>query len=192
MPNERYKLGDMVTAYISSVETSTKGTMIYLSRIHPGYLKKLFELKIPEVSSGKVLIKSIAREAGQRSKVAVIASSSEVDPVAACVGVKGQTIQTITSELAGEKIDIIKWSSIPEEFVANALAPSKVLEVRIFEDEEGDEPIARVVVPDNQLTLAIGIKGQNARLAAKLTGYKMDLYSEEQAYKLFNRPRTTN
>lgn len=192
MPNDHFKLGDLVTAYVASVETSTKGTRIYLSRTHPGYLKKLFELKIPEVGAGKVIIKSIAREAGQRSKVAVAASNSEVDPVAACVGVKGQTIKTITDELQGEKIDIIKWSEIPEEFVANALAPAKVLEVRIFEEEDEPEPIARVIVPDNQLTLAIGIKGQNARLAAKLTGYKMDLYSEKQSLNLFNRPRTTS
>ncbi|MCM3130629.1 MULTISPECIES: transcription termination factor NusA [unclassified Paenibacillus] len=190
LPKERYKLGDSVTAYISSVETSTKGTLIYLTRTHPGYLKKLFEKMIPEVQEGKVLIKSIAREAGQRSKVAVTSDSSEVDAVAACVGIKGQVIQSIMAELGGEKVDIIKWSEAPEEYIANSLAPASALEVKVFEDEEEDEPIARVIVPDHQLTLAIGIKGQNARLAAKLTGYKMDLYSEDQAYKQFNRPRT--
>lgn len=189
LPREKYKLGDKVTAYISNVQTSTKGTTVYLSRIHPGYIKNLFEANIPEVQSGKVLIKSIAREAGQRTKIAVVASVPEVDAVAACVGIKGAIIQSITEELSHEKIDIIKWSSTQEEFIANSLAPSKVLEVRIFENEDEDEPIARVVVPDNQLTLAIGVKGQNARLAAKLTGYKIDLYSEEQAFKQFNRPR---
>lgn len=190
LPKERYKLGDTVTAYISSVETSSKGTVVYLSRTHPGYLKKLFEKMIPEVQEGKVLIKSIAREAGQRSKVAVTSGSSDVDAVAACVGIKGQVIQSIMGELGSEKVDIIKWSETPEKYIANSLAPSSALEVKIFDDEEEDEPIARVIVPDHQLTLAIGTKGQNARLAAKLTGYKMDLYSEDQAYKQFNRPRT--
>jgi N utilization substance protein A len=190
MPKDRFKLGDMVTAYLAGVETSSKGTTIYLSRTHPGFLKKLFEHKIPDVAEGIVKIKAIAREAGQRTKVAVMATRDDVDPVAACVGVKGQTIQLVTSELQGEKIDIIKWSDRPDEFIANALAPSKVLEVKIFEDEDEDEPIARVIVPDDQLTLAIGAKGQNARLAAKLTGHKIDLYSEEKAFKLFNRPRT--
>ncbi|MGV2886188.1 transcription termination factor NusA [Paenibacillus taichungensis] len=188
---ERYKLGDMVTAYISRVETTTKGTSVFLSRIHPGHLKKIFDTKIPEVQEGKVAIKSIAREAGIRSKVAVVAIAPDVDAVACCVGVKGAAIQSVTAELNGEKIDIIKWSDDMKEYISNALAPAKVLDVHLFEAEEEDmEPVARVVVPDDQLTLAIGVKGQNARLAAKLTGYKMDLYSEEQAFKQFSRPRT--
>lgn len=187
---ERYKLGDNVTAYISRVETTTKGTTVYLSRVHPGQLKSLFETTIPEVQNGKVMIRAIAREAGSRSKVAVAAATPEVDPVAACVGVKGAIIQSITSELSGERIDIIKWSSDMTEYISNALAPAKVLEVRLFDEEDEDEPIAQVVVPDDQLTLAIGVKGQNARLAAKLTGYKMDLYSEEQAFNQFGRPRS--
>lgn len=188
---ERYKLGDTVTAYISQVETTTKGTTVFLSRVHPGHLKTLFETTIPEVQSGKVAIKAIAREAGLRSKVAVTAAAPEVDPVAACVGVKGAIIQSIASELSGERIDIIKWSSDMSEYIANALAPAKVLDVHLFDDEDEDEPVAHVVVPDDQLTLAIGVKGQNARLAAKLTGYKIDLYSEEQAMKKFGHSRST-
>lgn len=180
-PRERYKLGDTVTAFISRVETTTKGTSVFLSRIHPGYLYKLFESKIPEVQEGKVAIKSIAREAGLRSKVAVSAVAPDVDAVACCVGVKGAIIQSITSELGGEKIDIIRWSNNKKEYIANSLAPAKVTDVQLLEAEDEDEPIAHVVVPDDQLTLAIGGKGQNARLAAKLTGYKMDLYSESQA-----------
>lgn len=191
-PGERYKIGDMVTAYISSVETTTKGAAVYLSRTHPGHLKKLFELKIPEVKDGKVQIKSIAREAGQRSKVAVTAAAPDIDAVACCVGVKGAIIQSISADLNGERIDIIKWSDDQKEYVANALAPAKAIDVRLLEpDEDESEPVAQVVVPDDQFTLAIGIKGQNARLAAKLTGYKMDLYSEEQAFKQFDRPRTS-
>lgn len=191
-PRERYKLGDIVTAYISRVETNTKGTSVFLSRVHPGHLKKLFETKIPEVQEGKVAIKSIAREAGIRSKLAVVATTPEIDAVAACVGVKGAVIQSITSELNGEKIDIIKWSNNIKEYIANSLSPAKVLDVRLFEPEESEkEPVAQIVVPDDQLTLAIGQKGQNARLAAKLTGYKMDLYSEEQAFKQFGRPRAS-
>ncbi|RRJ54839.1 transcription termination/antitermination protein NusA [Paenibacillus oralis] len=187
---ERYKLGDMVSAYISRVETTTKGTSVILSRVHPGHLKKLFEKKIPEVQEGKVAIKSIAREAGIRSKIAVTAAAPEVDAVACCVGVKGAIIQSIAAELNGEKIDIIKWSSDEKEYISNSLAPARVLDVQLFENEDENEPIALVVVPDDQLTLAIGVKGQNARLAAKLTGYKMDLYSEEQAQRQFGRPRT--
>ncbi|SDD48225.1 NusA antitermination factor [Paenibacillus sp. CF095] len=188
MPNEKFKLGDTISAYISRVEQTSKGTLVILSRVHPGHLKKLFETKIPEIQEGKVAIKSISREAGIRSKIAVTALDPDVDEVAVCVGVKGQTIQSITSELGGEKLDIIKWSKQMEEYVANSLAPAKVLEVHIFDDEE--DPTARVIVPNNQLTLAIGLKGLNARLAAKLTGYKMDLYSEDQAFKQFGRPVT--
>ncbi|MBY0217903.1 transcription termination factor NusA [Paenibacillus illinoisensis] len=188
MPKEKFKLGDTISAYISRVEQTAKGTMVILSRVHPGHLKKLFEANIPEIQAGKVAIQSIAREAGSRSKIAVSAQDPNVDEVAVCVGVKGQIIQSITSELGGEKLDIIRWSDNMEEYVANALAPAKVLEVHIFEDEEN--PTARVILPNNQLTLAIGLKGLNARLAAKLTGYKMDLYSEDQAFKQFGRPVT--
>lgn len=182
---DRFKLGDVVAAYISRVETTSKGTQVYLSRIHPGHLKKLFETKIPEITEGKVAIKSIAREAGSRSKVAVAAVAPEVDAVAACVGVKGAVIQSITSGLNGEKVDIIKWSSNKNEYIANSLAPARVVNTILLEAEEfEDDPVAHVIVPDDQLTLAIGQKGQNVRLAAKLTGYKIDIYSESQAHRL--------
>jgi len=141
---------------------------------------------VPEIYDGIVEIRSVAREAGFRSKIAVHSRNPEVDPVGACVGPKGMRVQTIVNELKGEKIDIVRWSENVEEFVANALSPSKVLEVIVFEQER----IARVIVPDYQLSLAIGIKGQNARLAAKLTGWKIDIKSESQAEAEFDRPRS--
>jgi N utilization substance protein A len=188
LPTDKIKKGDTIQAYINKVESTTRGTLIQLSRVHPGHLKRLFETKIPEVERGDVVIKSIAREAGVRSKVAVFAANPEVDAVAACVGVKGAIIQSISSSLGGEKIDIMPWSSDMEEFIGNSLAPAHVLEVKAFDDEE--DPMARVIVRDHQLTLAIGIKGINARLSAKLTGWKIDIFSEAQALKEFNRPRT--
>lgn len=177
MPNERFVHGDRAKAYITKVENTTKGPQIMLSRTHPGLLKRLFELEVPEIFDGVVEIKSVAREAGFRSKIAVFSRNSEVDPVGACVGSKGVRVQTIVGELKGEKIDIVHWSDNVGEYVANALSPSKVVEVEVFEMEK----VARVIVPDYQLSLAIGIKGQNARLAAKLTGWKIDIKSETQA-----------
>lgn len=186
MPGEKFKHGDRIKAYITKVENTTKGPQILLSRTHPGLLKRLFELEVPEIFDGVVEIRSVAREAGFRSKIAVFSRNSEVDPVGSCVGPKGTRVQTIVTELHGEKIDIVRYSDNIEEYVANALSPSKVLEVQVFEAEK----MARVIVPDYQLSLAIGIKGQNARLAAKLTGWKIDIKSETQAEEEFGRERT--
>jgi N utilization substance protein A len=177
MPTDRIAQGERIKAYITKVENTTKGPQIFLSRTHPGLLKRLFELEVPEIYDGVVEIRSVAREAGFRSKIAVHSRNEEVDPVGACVGQKGARVQTIVNELRGEKIDIVRWSDNVEEYVANALSPSKVVEVRVYEDQK----MARVIVPDYQLSLAIGIKGQNARLAAKLTGWKIDIKSESQA-----------
>ncbi|HEY4390522.1 MAG TPA: transcription termination factor NusA [Paenibacillus sp.] len=186
MPGEKFKHGDRIKAYITKVENTTKGPQILLSRTHPGLLKRLFELEVPEIFDGVVEIRSVAREAGFRSKIAVYSRNNEVDPVGSCVGPKGTRVQTIVTELHGEKIDIVRYSDNIDEYVANALSPSKVLEVQVFEAEK----MARVIVPDYQLSLAIGIKGQNARLAAKLTGWKIDIKSETQAEEEFGREKT--
>ncbi|UKS29848.1 transcription termination factor NusA [Paenibacillus sp. HWE-109] len=186
MPTDKFKQGDRIKAYITKVENTTKGPQIILSRTHPGLLKRLFELEVPEIFDGVVEIRSVAREAGFRSKIAVHSRNNEVDPVGSCVGPKGLRVQTIVGELRGEKIDIVRWMESVEEYVANALSPSKVLEVQIHENEK----MARVIVPDYQLSLAIGIKGQNARLAAKLTGWKIDIKSETQAEQEFGRVKT--
>lgn len=185
MPNEKFVHGDRIKAYITKVENTTKGPQIILSRTHPGLLKRLFELEVPEIFDGVVEIRSVAREAGFRSKIAVHSRNVEVDPVGSCVGPKGMRVQTIVGELRGEKIDIVRFSDQVDEYVANALSPSKVLEVHVFEEEK----MARVIVPDYQLSLAIGIKGQNARLAAKLTGWKIDIKSESQAEQEFGREK---
>ncbi|WP_209122349.1 transcription termination factor NusA [Alkalihalobacillus sp. BA299] len=180
MPNENYRHNDRIKAFITKVEKTTKGPQIMISRTHPGLLKRLFELEVPEIYDGTVEIKSVAREAGDRSKIAVHADNPEVDPVGACVGPKGQRVQTIVNELKGEKIDIVRWSEDPVEYVANALSPSKVVQVQVNEEEK----MTRVIVPDYQLSLAIGKRGQNARLAAKLTGWKIDIKSESEAEEL--------
>lgn len=186
MPTDRFNQGDRVKSYITKVENTTKGPQIVLSRTHPGLLKRLFELEVPEIFDGVVEIRSVAREAGYRSKIAVYSRNPEVDPVGSCVGPKGTRVQAIVTELKGEKIDIVNWSESVEDYVANALSPSKVVEVEVFEDEK----MARVIVPDYQLSLAIGIRGQNARLAAKLTGWKIDIKSETQAEEEYGRPRS--
>ncbi|GAB4257506.1 transcription termination factor NusA [Thermincola ferriacetica] len=173
---EEYRHGDRIKTYIVEVKKTTKGPQILVSRTHPGLLKRLFELEVPEIHDGVVELKSVAREAGARSKIAVYSKDENVDPVGACVGPKGMRVQTIVNELKGEKIDIVKWSPDPARFVANALSPAKVLDVKVNEAEK----IARVIVPDYQLSLAIGKEGQNARLAAKLTGWKIDIKSESQ------------
>lgn len=185
MPTDKFKHGDRIKAYITKVENTSKGPQILLSRTHPGLLKRLFELEVPEIYDGVVEIRSVAREAGYRSKIAVYSRNPEVDPVGSCVGPKGNRVQTIVNELKGEKIDIVRWSDSVEEYVANSLSPSKVLEVNVFENEK----MARVIVPDYQLSLAIGIKGQNARLAAKLTGWKIDIKSESQAEQEYGRSK---
>jgi N utilization substance protein A len=180
MPTDRFKTGDRVKAYITRVERTTKGPQVVLSRTHPGLLKRLFELEVPEIFDGVVEIKSVAREAGYRSKIAVYSRNAEVDPIGACVGGRGMRVQSVVNELHGEKVDIVKWSDEPAEFVANSLSPAKVVSVQI---SEGDK-VARAIVPDYQLSLAIGKEGQNARLAAKLTGWKIDIKSESQAAEL--------
>ena len=177
MPNEQYKPHDRIKVFITKVEKTSKGPQIFVSRSHPGLLKRLFEIEVPEIFDGTVEIKSVAREAGDRSKISVHADNQEVDPVGSCVGQKGQRVQAIVNELKGEKIDIVKWSDDPVIFVANALSPSKVLEVIVNEPAKA----TTVIVPDYQLSLAIGKRGQNARLAAKLTGWKIDIKSETDA-----------
>ncbi|MDQ0416881.1 N utilization substance protein A [Croceifilum oryzae] len=177
MPGERFKHGDRVKTYVTKVEKSTKGPQIFVSRTHPGLLKRLFELEVPEIFEGIVEIRSVAREAGLRSKIAVYSRDTNVDPVGACVGHKGVRVQTVVNELRGEKIDIVRWSEEMDEWIANALSPSKVTSVTIYEEEK----MARVIVPDHQLSLAIGKEGQNARLAAKLTNWKIDIKSESEA-----------
>jgi len=173
---EQYKQGDRVKTYILEVKKTTKGPQIIVSRTHPGLLKRLFEMEVPEIHDGVVEIRSIAREAGSRSKVSVSSTDEKVDPVGACVGPKGLRVQSIVNELNAEKIDIVRWNEDSEVYVANALSPSKVVSVDIHESEK----VAKVVVPDFQLSLAIGKEGQNARLAAKLTGWKIDIKSESQ------------
>lgn len=173
---EDYKQGDRVKAYILEVKKTTKGPQITLSRTHPGLVKRLFELEVPEIHEGIVDVFSISREAGSRTKIAVFANDSNVDPVGACVGFKGSRVKNIVEELNGEKIDIIMWSKDPAVFIANSLSPAKVLNV----DTDENNKSALVVVPDYQLSLAIGKEGQNARLAAKLTSWKIDIKSESQ------------
>jgi len=174
---EAYKHGDRIKSYIIEVKKTTKGPQILVSRTHPGLLKRLFELEVPEIHDGIVEIKSVAREPGLRSKIAVFSRDENVDPVGACVGHKGMRVQAIVNELRGEKIDIVKWNADPEKYIANALSPAKVVSVEANEVEK----VSKVVVPDYQLSLAIGKEGQNARLAAKLTGWKIDIKSESQA-----------
>jgi len=177
MPNDEYKQGERVKAYINEVRKTTKGPQIFISRTNPGLLKRLFELEVPEIFDGTVEIKAVAREAGYRSKLAVYSKNRDVDPVGACVGPKGARVQAIVDELRGEKIDIVKWDENPENFVANALSPAKVVLVSL----QSAQKVANVIVPDYQLSLAIGKEGQNARLAAKLTNWKIDIASESQA-----------
>ncbi len=177
IPGEIYRAHDRMKTYIVDVKRSAKGPQIMVSRTHPGLLKRLFELEVPEIHDGVVEIKSVAREPGMRSKISVYTADENVDPVGACVGHKGMRVQTIVNELRGEKIDIVKYNDDPAQYVANALSPAKVISTVVNENEK----ICRVVVPDYQLSLAIGKEGQNARLAAKLTGWKIDIKSETQA-----------
>lgn len=174
--SERYEVGQRIKGYIYEVKNTSKGPSVFISRSHPYFLRRLFELEVPEIYEGLVEIKSIAREAGSRSKISVNSLDEKVDSVGACVGPRGIRVQNIVMELSGEKIDIIKYNKDPEKYIANALSPSKVVGVLIYEEEK----VARVIVPDYQLSLAIGKEGQNARLAAKLTGWKVDIKSESQ------------
>lgn len=177
VPGEHYNINDRLKVYIMDVRKSNKGPQVFLSRSHPGLVKRLFELEVPEIEDGTVEIKGIAREAGSRTKMAVYTQFENVDPVGACVGTRGNRVQAIVDELHGEKIDIITWSEDPEVLIANVLSPSKVEKVIILNPEEKS---AIVVVPDYQLSLAIGKEGQNVRLAARVSGWKIDIKSHSQ------------
>ncbi|MCR4805476.1 MAG: transcription termination factor NusA [Clostridia bacterium] len=176
IPGERYRVNERLKVYVMDVKKTTKGPQVFLSRTHPGLVKKLFELEVPEIQEGVVEIKNVAREAGSRTKISVCTYDENVDPVGSCVGTKGNRVQAVVDELAGEKIDIINWSEDPGKLISSALSPAKVEMVLI--DEGGKS--ATVVVPDYQLSLAIGKEGQNVRLAAKLCGWKIDIKSHSQ------------
>ena len=189
IPGEEYRPGDHIKVYVLQVHKdrrdAVRAPQVSVSRVHPNLVKRLFEMEVPEIATGVVTIKSIAREAGSRTKMAVTSVDAAIDPVGACVGPAGSRVNKVVAELKNEKIDVIKWSADPAEFVANALNPAYV--VRVLQSDE--EKICRVVVPDNQLSLAIGKEGQNARLAAKLTGWKIDIKSETQAAELLRMSR---
>jgi len=187
IPRERYRQGDRIRAYILDVELTGKGPQIVLSRTHPGLLIKLFEQEVPEIYEGIVEVKGAAREPGGRAKFAVISNDRDVDPVGACVGMRGTRVQAVVQELRGEKIDIVPWTSDPAEYVCRALAPAKVSKIIMDEDERAME----VIVPDDQLSLAIGKKGQNVRLASRLTGWKLDVRSEAEAEDEARRARAS-
>lgn len=187
IPGESYRDGEHIKVYVLKVRRSgtefQRAPQVYVSRIHPGLVKRLFEMEVPEIATGVVQIRSIAREAGSRTKIAVYSMDPMIDPVGACVGPRGSRVEKVVNELRNEKIDIIKWSPDPAEFVANALNPAHVVSVFISEEEK----ICRVVVPDMQLSLAIGKEGQNARLAAKLTSWKIDIKSQSQFDELMQQ-----
>lgn len=183
---EGYRQGDRVRALILEVKKETPGPQVILSRSHPDLLVKLFKTEVPEIYEGIVEVKGVAREPGERAKIAVAAEDSDVDPVGACVGVKGSRVQAVVQELKGEKIDIIPWSEDPVKFVCSALSPAQVFRVIIDESSHSME----VIVPDDQLSLAIGRKGQNVRLAARLTGWKVDIHSESEARKIYKEGET--
>jgi len=180
IPGESYRQGERLRAYILDVQKSSKGPQIFLSRTHPGFLIKLFEMEVPEISEGIIKIISAAREPGERAKISVYSSSRDVDPVGACVGMRGSRVQSVVQELRGERIDIIPWSQDQAKYVCNGLAPAKIS--RVYIDEENRH--MEVVVADDQLSLAIGKKGQNVRLASKLTGWKIDIKSESRMEKI--------
>ena len=180
MPGEDLKVNDRVKVYVLEVSRLGRGPQVFVSRTNPGLVKRLFELEVPEIVTGVVQIKSIAREAGFRTKMAVFSSDPMVDPVGSCVGPRGMRVENVVEELKTEKIDIVKWSSDPAEYIANALNPARVISVFVSDTEKA----ARVVVPDNQLSLAIGKEGQNARLAARLTGWKIDIKSQSEVERV--------
>ena len=177
IPSETLRDGDRIKVYVVEVRKSTRGPQILISRTHPGLVKRLFELEVPEIFEGLVEIRSVAREAGNRTKIAVWSNDPDVEPIGACVGQKGARVNTIVDELGGEKIDIIKYSDDPTEYVAAALSPSEVISVTMLDEGRS----CKVIVPDSQLSLAIGKEGQNVRLAARLTGFKIDIKPESQA-----------
>ncbi len=174
---ETLREGDRLKVYVVEVRNNTSGPQVMISRTHPGLVKRLFELEVPEIFDGTVEIKSIAREAGSRTKMTVASNDADVEPIGACVGPKGARVSAIVEELGGEKIDIIKYSDVPEEYIAAALAPAEVISVELMPEGKS----CKVVVPDDQLSLAIGKEGQNVRLAARLTGYKIDIKPESKA-----------
>ncbi|MDH4223998.1 MAG: transcription termination factor NusA, partial [candidate division Zixibacteria bacterium] len=182
---EKYRQGDRIRAYILNVEKSAKGPLIALSRVNPGLLIRLFELEVPEIFERIIEIKAVAREPGERSKIAVSSIDDRIDPVGACVGVKGVRVQSIVRELSNERIDIVPWSAVPETFVPRALAPAKVVKLDVYPDENS----MVAVVEDDKLSLAIGKNGQNAKLASKLTGWKINILSESD-YKAQNKLET--
>jgi transcription termination/antitermination protein NusA len=185
VPSEPYRHGERLQAYITEVRRGTKGPQIVVSRSHPGLLRKLFEMEVPEIAEGIVEVKAVAREPGHRSKIAVASREPGVDPVGACVGPKGSRVRNVVTQLRGEKIDVVPWSDDPSSYVANALQPAKVKEVRT----DPETQTALVIVPDYQLSLAIGKEGQNARLAARLTGWRIDIKSETQFSEEQRKPR---
>jgi N utilization substance protein A len=185
IPRERYRQGDRIRAFILDVEMSGKGPQIVLSRTHPGFLMKLFEQEVPEIYEGIVEVKGAAREPGGRAKIAVVSRDSDVDPVGACVGMKGSRVQSVVQELRGEKIDIVHWTADPAEYVVRAMAPARVSKIVMDEEAHAME----VVVPDDQLSLAIGKKGQNVRLASRLTGWTLDVRSDSEAEEEARRSR---
>ena len=174
---EELRDGDHLKVYVVDVRNSSRGPQILISRTHPGLVKRLFELEVPENHDGIVEISSIAREAGMRTKIAVHSNDEDVDPIGACIGPRGSRVESIVDELRGEKIDIVRYSDNPEEYIASALSPATVISVTILEDAKS----CQVIVPDDQLSLAIGREGQNARLAARLTGYKIDIKPASQS-----------
>jgi N utilization substance protein A len=180
VPSEHYEFHDRIKVYVIEVRQTSKGPIMTVSRTHPELVRRLFEQEIAEVHEGIVEIKSIAREAGSRTKIAVYSKNPDVDPVGACVGINGYRVNVIVSELRGEKIDIVNWSEDSRKYIASALNPSRVLAVVT----NPEDSTAKVVVPDNQLSLAIGREGQNARLAARLTGWRIDIKSESQSREL--------
>ncbi|MFD1455817.1 transcription termination factor NusA [Levilactobacillus lanxiensis] len=189
MPNETYRIHDRIKVYVTRVENATKGPQVFVSRTHADLLKRLFEQEVPEVYDGTVEIMAIAREAGDRAKVAVRSNNPDIDPVGTSVGPRGQRVQTIVNELGGENMDIVEWTDDEAKFIANALNPAEVLDV-IF--DPNNERACQVIVPDYQLSLAIGKRGQNARLAAKLTGYKIDIKSESEASAIMEADQTAS
>jgi N utilization substance protein A len=185
LPGEYYRVGNRLRVYVLDVKDTGRVPQIIVSQAHPALVKEVFELEVPEIEDGIVEIKSIAREAGHRTKVAVHSTDPNVDPQGACIGTRGSRIQSIVNEMQNEKIDIIRWSDHPADFIVNALAPARINDIRL--DPKPDSRRALVVVPDDQLSLAIGREGQNVRLAAKLTGYKLDIKSTSQFERLRER-----
>lgn len=177
MPQDKFNVGDRVRGYVSEVRRMGKGPQVYLSRTHPNFLRRLLEMEVPEIQEGLIAVKSVVRDPGVRAKIAVTSKDKNIDAIGSCVGEHGIRIQAVVDELGDEKIDIILWDEDPAKFVSNALSPSKVMQIAVNELDK----IARIVVPNNQLSLAIGREGQNARLAARLTGWKIDIKSKSQA-----------